>query len=171
MDTYYWPFPLPPATYPVHVQVQAGGSEFLSNDNSVYGYIEHLKPRWEIIHSVYQDAGALDRFGYDPTHPPGPGVTLQSDGYGYPEDGWTTGYTTKLPPPADFAVAQQTPASFNTMQIVSAGNGQMSTEDIPGDNPVDFINYFYKNLTHPTHMQNVRRRKERAPAYEPEVPT
>lgn len=163
MDTYYHPVPLGPTTEPVHVHYAMGGSEFLSNDNALYGYIEHLKPRWQTLYGRYQDAAALDRFGYDPLHPPGPGVTLQADSYGYPEDGWTTGYTTKLPPPADFAESQQTPASFNTMQIVSAGNGQMSTDAVPGDNPIDYINYFYRNLTHPSHFQHVKRKAEQAP--------
>ena len=123
MDSHVFSRTLAPATYGVHVdRAQFLGSN-KTNANAAYGYIEHVKRRWTQQVREYEDAGALDRFGIDPTKPVPLGVTVTADPYGYPIDGYTTGYTVKLPPPADIVAAQNTPKSFNVPAIVQRGNG------------------------------------------------
>lgn len=134
------------------VQLQYWGSES-NNQNALYGYVSQAKPRWEQTAYTYQDAAALERFGIDATRPAGQGVVMGGDGYGYPVDGYTTGYTVKLPPPANFDLAQKIPLSFNMPSVVEASDGTDTIPNIPGDNPVDYVNWWqYGDRT-----QNARR--------------
>jgi hypothetical protein len=108
-----------------------------SNQNAVYGYIRETKPRWTNTSRQFNDLAALERHGIDPTRPVPAGVVVMADPYGYPVDGFTTGYTTKLPPPSDLQVAQNTPKSFNVPSVVQRGDGGGSTSGVPGDQPTD----------------------------------
>lgn len=122
MDSKLFSTPLPKAVQGVHLDGAFWGSES-NNDNATYGYVEHRKPRWQEYKRQYQDPAAMERFGIDPTRPVPLGVTVTADPYGYPIDGYTTGYTVKLPPPADIVAAQRTPKSFNVPAIVGRGDG------------------------------------------------
>ncbi len=118
-------------------QTQSWGSEGL---NPAFGASEAPKRQWSIPSIVYQDVAALERFGVDPLAPPsGRGVVLSANSYGYPIDGYTTGYTVKLPPSgADITVAQQTPISGNQPSVVmsSAGGDGSPITGVPSDEPV-----------------------------------
>lgn len=117
------------------------GSE-LTNANAVYGFVQRAKPRWQETSREYQDVGAMERFGIDPTKPVPLGVTVTADPYGYPIDGWTTGYTVKLPPPADPVAAQRTPKSFNVIGVVERGNGSnVAPSVVPGDTPIESLSW------------------------------
>jgi hypothetical protein len=135
MDSRLFSRPLAPAIFGVHLDYATFLGSDLSNANAAYGYVEHKKPRWTQLAREYQDVGALERFGIDPTKPVPLGVTVTADPYGYPIDGYTTGYTTKLPPPADMVAAQRTPRSFNVPAIVQSGNGMetIGTPPVPPD--------------------------------------
>jgi hypothetical protein len=152
----------------VHRWVNSGGSAFMSNNNAVYGYETHVKPRWQQKSFEYQDPAALEKFGLDPLHGHQSGVVNQADSYGYPVDGYTTGYTVKLPPPADLAAAERTPRSFNIPQVVEACDGVTSTNPVPGDNPVDWINWVY--ATGRGDKKLLQQARQRAPPLQPTYP-
>lgn len=118
-------------------EVQSWGSEGV---NQAFGAIEAPKPRWSVPSIFYQDVAALERFGVDPLNPPsGRGAVLSANSYGYPIDGYTTGYTVKLPPSgADPQVAQRTPISGNQPTVVASSNGEDASPllGIPSDEPV-----------------------------------
>ena len=123
-----------------HIQYgQTWGSEAR---NLAIGYFQYTKPYWQQEGYTYQDVGALERFGIDPMKPAGGGVIMQANAYGYPVDGYTTGYTMKLPPPANMQLAQQIPRSFNTLQVIDSGDGIDDALPTAGDNPVDAVNWW-----------------------------
>ena len=166
MDSYISNVPLPQTTYTVHRWNQGGGNEFISNSNAVYGYVTHVKPRWQQTAFEYQDPAALEKFGLDPLHGHQSGVVNQCDSYGYPVDGYTTGYTMKLPPPVDFAAAEMTPRTGNEMQIVEASDGSSAVPPEVGDNPVDWINFMYAHYSaNPASLQSAYARAPRVPMY------
>lgn len=154
MDSKVYSSPLARATVGVHLDTTTFLGSDRSNANATYGYVEHKKPRWTQQVREYEDAAALERFGIDPTKPVPLGVTVTSDPYGYPIDGYTTGYTIKLPPPADPVAAQRTPKSFNLPQVVSRGSGDetmapppLPANEIvvgPGQDPVDAMEWTYE---------------------------
>lgn len=119
-------------------RAQYWGSEG-SNNNARYGYTQWAKPRWEQMYYKYQDAAALERFGIDPMRP-APGVVMMANPYGYPIDGYTTGYTMKLPPPAEFELAARTPRSSNMPSVIETSDGTTGMSVLPGDSPVDYVN-------------------------------
>lgn len=118
------------------------GSE-QSNANAVYGYMVETKPRWTNVTREFNDLAAMERHGIDPTRPVPAGVVVMADPYGFPIDGFTTGYTTKLPPPADPITAQNTPKSFNVISVVEKSNGSGTTSGIGSDEPVNNEAYAY----------------------------
>lgn len=122
-----------------YAEVQSWGSE-ANNKHAKYGYWEHAKPRWQQIGFEYHDMAALAKFGIDPRRPPGGGIIMSANHYGFPQMGYTTGYTTKLPPPANFEVARRTPLSSNSPSIVEASDGTNAVPTIPSDDPVNYIN-------------------------------
>ena len=144
MDCYRTFEALAPAIRGVHIDRENFGSE-ASNYNATYGYLQHPKPRHQDVRFEYHDAGAMERFGIDPTKPVPLGVTVTADPYGYPLDGFTTGYTIKLPPPADLVAAQNTPKSFNIPSVVARSDGSDFVPAIPGDRPIDYVNQRYAN--------------------------
>jgi hypothetical protein len=135
---------------PLHTQIEGVhydqspylGSE-QSNANAVYGYMVETKPRWTNVTREFNDLAAMERHGIDPTRPVPAGVIVMADPYGFAVDGFTTGYTTKLPPPADPVAAQNTPKSFNVMSVVERGNGGGTTSGIGNDEPVNSPSYAY----------------------------
>ncbi|MGI9142731.1 MAG: hypothetical protein ACR2IJ_06025 [Fluviibacter sp.] len=115
--------PLPGAVVGVHYDQSPSWGSQGSNENAAYGYIQPIKKRWTQQVREYDDPAALERFGIDPTKRTPQGVVTMADPFGFPVDGYTTGYTVKLPPPANFAAAEQTPRSFNGIGVVESGNG------------------------------------------------
>jgi hypothetical protein len=111
-------------------QVQFWGSEA---QHTAFGYANTPKYRWQRRTTLYQDIAALERFGIDPTRPAGPGIITQANSYGYAIDGFTTGYTVKLPPPADPQAAQRTPRSGLAPSIVASS--ETSTEPVAAPAP------------------------------------
>lgn len=143
-------------------EVATWGSE-ANNDHACYGYWEHAKPRWEQISYEYHDMGALDKFGIDPRRPPGAGIIMSANSYGFPQMGYTTGYTTKLPAPANFEVASHTPVSSNTPSIIEASDGTNAVPSIPSDDPVEYINMWkYGDETQQRNADNVRSVQDKA---------
>lgn len=124
--------PLRP-TSSVHHAIQSWGSE---SANIPFGYYERPKPRWQQIAHGYQDAAALDRFGIDPTRPAGPNIIMNANAYGVPIDGFTTGYSVKLPP-ANIGIqnASTIPRSGNQPVTVGNDNGTGTAVD-----PVNELN-------------------------------
>jgi hypothetical protein len=119
-------------------EVQSWGSES-NNSNAEISWFEAPKPRWQQIRAIHTDIAALERFGVDPTRPAGAGVVMQANTYGYPIEGYTTGYTFKLPPPANFEGAVRTPRSGNIPSVVEASDGTDGVPTVSGDTPVDHI--------------------------------
>ncbi len=149
MDCHVFSTPLPLATPGVHLDTASFLGSERSNLNAAYGYIEHRKPRWTQRVREYQDIGAIEKFGIDPTKPTPLGVTVMADPYGFPIDGYTTGYTMKLPPPADMEVAKRTPRSFNSLSVIAQSDGSETSFVPPGlnmDNPDATWNYGNKTL-------------------------
>lgn len=140
MDARYVSVPLPEAVRTVHFDITRHLGSEQNNANAVIGWSEAPKARWQTVYKMYQDVGAMERFGIAPGQPVPAGVVTQGDAYGYPVDQYTTGYTTKLPPPADPVAAQNTPKSFNVPSVIARGNGGDAISDQPGDNPYDFVN-------------------------------
>lgn len=131
--------------------------------NAKIGYLQNRKPRWEQISIKYKDIAALNKFGIDPTRPPGGGIIMQANSYGYPLDGYTTGYTYKLPPPADFEVASRVPLSFNQPAIIEASDGTSAVPAIPSDDPVQFVNLWrYGDPEQQATVDRVRRLQHEA---------
>jgi hypothetical protein len=118
-------------------EIQSWGSEGL---NPAFGAREAPKRNWATSSTTYQDIAALERFGVDPLAPPtGKNVVLASTSYGYPIDGYTTGYTVKLPPSgADITVASKVPISGLQPSVVasSAGGEGAPITGVPSDEPV-----------------------------------
>lgn len=139
LDARYVSVPLPEAVARVHYDITSHLGSEQNNANAVIGWSEAPKARWQTVYKLYQDAAAMERFGFAPGMPVPAGVVTQGDPYGYPIDQYTTGYTTKLPPPADPVAAQNTPKSFNVPSVVARGSGSDSVSDQPGDNPYDFV--------------------------------
>lgn len=124
---YYEVRPLEPVP-DLHIGQQTWGSE---SYNIPIGYIQNRKPRWQMINQVYTDPAALDRFGIDPNHPAA-GVIMSANSYGYPLDGFTTGYMSKLPPSViPEEMAKQIPRSGLQPAVVGAEGGV----DISGPSP------------------------------------
>lgn len=139
-----------------HNELATWGSE-ANNDHACYGFWERPKHRWEQLAYEYHDIGALAKFGIDPRRPPGGGIIMSANHYGFPQMGFTTGYTTKLPPPANFAVASQTPASGNTPAIIEASDGTNAVPSIPSDDPVQYINMWkYGDKEQQANLDRVR---------------
>lgn len=138
MVSRYLSVPLPEVINGVHYFTSGHLGSQHSNANAVYGYSEPAKPRWQEDRFTMQDVGALERFGIDPTKPVPLGVVMQADPYGYPIDGFTNGYTTKLPPPADPVAAEKTPKSYNVLGVVAKSDGAGVVNSVPGDAPIDF---------------------------------
>jgi hypothetical protein len=115
-------------------EFQSWGSE---GRNPAFGYSERPKHRWRLDATRYQDIAALERFGVDPLKPAGHGIVMNANSYGYQIDGFTTGYTVKLPPPADPVAAQRTPRSGNQPAIigVSDGSDEPAVGTVPSDEP------------------------------------
>lgn len=142
---------------PAHVQnheAQMWGSEGV---NIKQGYRENKKGRWQQMGYQYQDVGALDTFGVLPMKPPGPGVVMTSDGYGYPVDGYTTGYTTKLPPPANLETALKLPRGSNQISVVAASDGYDGVSPIPSSDPVNYVNWWrYGDAAQQAELEQIR---------------
>jgi hypothetical protein len=135
--------PLAHGTWGVHYETSQHFGSQATNHNAVYGYVYPIKHRFEDTMFRFQDPAALERFGIDPTRPVPLGVTVTADPYGFPLQGFTTGYTTKLPPPAlDIATASRLPQSFNQIGFASSSNGNGGTSTVPSDEPVSFANSF-----------------------------
>ena len=133
MDCYQIFDPLPGCIEGVHFDTATGLGSQQNNTNAIYGYMTHKKPRWTNRTREFVDLAALERHGIDPTKPVPAGVIVSADPYGYPIDGFTTGYTTKLPPPADPVVAINTPKSFNVPAVVQSSNGSGGDSGEPID--------------------------------------
>lgn len=115
----------------LHEWGQSWGSE---SRNIPIGYIEHRKPRWQVLKYKYEDPGALERFGIDPRNPAQGGMIMSANSYGYPLQGFTTGYSVKMPPSnIGMEAASQVPRSGLDMTVVGISNG--ATPD-----PVDVVN-------------------------------
>lgn len=147
MESHVFSTPLPGAVVGVHYDSSPSWGAQANNYNAAYGYIEPVKKRWTQRTRMYEDPAALERFGIDPTKRPPTGVVVMADPYGFPVDGYTTGYTVKLPPPVNFEAVAQTPKSFNMIGIVERGNGTDSAppplpegEEVigPGYEPINF---------------------------------
>jgi len=146
MDARYTAVPLAAAIPGVHFDVWHGGSVGLSNSNAVYGTIEHVKPRHQVLGETHQDVAALEKFGLHPLGCTSSQLVNQADNYGYPIMGYTTGYTTKLPPPANFEAAIRTPRSSNYPQLVSSSNGIEPTPPAQTSDLVKLLNKEYGSI-------------------------
>ena len=116
----YTPQPLGPV-WGLHEYGQSWGSE---SRNIPIGYIEHRKPRWQVLKYSYEDPGAMERFGIDPRNPAQGGMIMSANSYGYPLEGFTTGYSVKLPPSnIGIQAASQVPRSGLDMTVVGVSDG------------------------------------------------
>ena len=129
----YTPVPIGP-TWTVHEHAQSWGSEAL---NIPIGYITNRKPRWQIVSYQYQDVGAMEKFGVHPGDNTGD-IIMTAGHYGFPLQGFTTGYTTKLPPTnIGMQAASQVPRSGVSMSTVAVGGGTAP----PPTNTANAIDY------------------------------
>lgn len=133
----YTPVPIHPV-FGLHEWTQSWGSE---SRNIPIGYIENRKPRWQILKYSYEDPGALERFGVDPAHPAQGGVIMTADSYGYPLQGYTTGYSRKMPPSnIGMEAASQIPRSGMEMTVVGLSDGSGPPDQTPSSDIVYDIN-------------------------------
>lgn len=106
-------------------QFQQWGSE---GTNRAFGYTDYTRHRYSHTKSHFQDIAALDKFGLDPRSKSTTGIITQATGYGFPIDGYTTGYTVKLPPPAYPSIASQIPRSGLNPRIVGVSQDEIGEQ-------------------------------------------
>lgn len=114
-------------------QYQSWGTEAY---NPAFGYTESKRRRWHNEKERFQDIAALNKFGLDPRSKKTIGIITQATGYGFPIDGYTTGFTSKLPPPAYPTIASQIPRSGLNPRIVGTVYDEIAQQG--GESPQDY---------------------------------